>query len=69
MKNGFYIFELKIVKQNKFFRNLDSKVFGSSHTFGNLLTMKKLAYYLNKFHKSLGIKEVIEGLIKKAKEY
>ena len=30
---------------------------------------EKAAHYLNKFPKSLGIKEAIEGLIKKAKEY
>jgi serine/threonine protein phosphatase PrpC len=30
---------------------------------------EKAAHYLNKYPKSLGIKEAIEGLIKKAKEY
>ena len=30
---------------------------------------EKAAHYLNKFHKSLGVKEAIEGLIKKEKEY
>ncbi len=36
---------------------------------GEFINYQKAAYYLNKFHKNLGIKEAIEGLIKNAKEY